>query len=182
LYEARYNPDNSPKNGTYRLGAWYNSERFGDQEIDTSGVSLASPLSNGMPRLHRGDASFYAVVDQPLFGGGPDGFAMFGRAMGAPDDRNLIVTYLDGGITYKSPFKNLFDQTGDTLGFAAAYAPALRHVVSGQRRAIVEFDTVADLEGVGLAVVGRCGISVHRSQTKSVAEPGLFGSTRIKTL
>ena len=129
LYEARYNPDNSPKNATYRLGAWYNSERFAHQEIDTSGVSLASPLSNGMPRLHRGDASFYAVVDQPLFGGGPDGFAMFARAMGAPGDRNLVTTYLDSGITYKSPSKNLFDQTGDTIGFAAAYArigPAAR--------------------------------------------------------
>jgi porin len=38
LYEARYNPDNSPKNGTYRLGAWYNSELFADQAVDTFGV------------------------------------------------------------------------------------------------------------------------------------------------
>jgi len=122
LYQARYNPDNSPKNGTYRLGVWYNSELFADQAVDTLGVSLASPLSNGMPRQHRGNASIYGVVDQPLFGGGPDGFAGFARAMGAPGDRNLVAAYLDGGITYKSPSKNLFDQTGDTTGVAVAYA------------------------------------------------------------
>jgi hypothetical protein len=62
LYEARYNPDNSPKNGTYRLGVWYNSELFADQAVDTLGVSLASPLSNGMPRQHRGNASIYGIV------------------------------------------------------------------------------------------------------------------------
>src|SRR5439155_25800852 len=90
--------------------------------LETMGVSLASPLSNGMPRLHNGDVSFYAIIDQPLFGGGPDGFAIFARAMRAPGDRNLVGTYLDSGITYKNPSKNLFDQTGDTIGFAAAYA------------------------------------------------------------
>ena len=33
--------------------------------------------------------------------------------------------------------------------------PARRHVGGGQRRAVVELDALADLEGVGLAVVGR---------------------------
>ena len=122
FYETRYNPGNSPGNGTYRLGAWYNSEHFADLRLDTMGVSLASPLSNGMPRRHNGDVSFYAIIDQPLFGGGPDEFAIFARAMGAPGDRNLVGTYLDSGITYKNPSKNLFDQTGDTIGVAAAYA------------------------------------------------------------
>jgi porin len=75
-----------------------------------------------MPRRHNGDVSFYAIIDQPLFGGGPDEFAIFARAMGAPGDRNLVGTYLDSGITYKKPSKNLFDQAGDTIGVAAAYA------------------------------------------------------------
>ena len=122
FYETRYNPGNSPRNGTYRVGTWYNSERFADLRLDTMGVSLASPLSNGMPRLHNGDVSFYAIIDQPLFGGGPDGLAIFSRAMGAPGDRNLVGTYFDSGITFKNPSKNLFDQTGDIIGFAAAYA------------------------------------------------------------
>jgi hypothetical protein len=75
-----------------------------------------------MPRQHRGNASIYGIVDQPLFGGGPDGFAGFARAMGAPWDRNLLAVYLDGGITYKSPANNLLGQTGDTTGIAVAYA------------------------------------------------------------
>ena len=28
--EIRYNPDSSDKNGTYRFGGWWNSERFRD--------------------------------------------------------------------------------------------------------------------------------------------------------
>src|SRR5438876_8158317 len=73
-------------------------------------------------RSRCGDDSFYAIIDQPLFGGGPDGLAIFARAMGAPGDRNLVGTYFDSGITYKNPSKNLFDRTGDKIGFAAAYA------------------------------------------------------------
>lgn len=122
IAEVRYNPSNSPKSTTYRLGGWYNSKSFADLEVDTSGGPLASPLSTGLPRQHTGDSSIYAVVDQPLFGDGPDGLAVFARAMAAPSDRNLIDSYFDGGITYKNPSKNLFDQAGDTMGFAVAYA------------------------------------------------------------
>ncbi|HYM71845.1 MAG TPA: carbohydrate porin [Stellaceae bacterium] len=66
LFETRYNPDNSPQNGTYRLGAWFNSERFPDQHFDSAGRSLADPRSTGMPRLLGNDYSVYGIVDQPL--------------------------------------------------------------------------------------------------------------------
>jgi porin len=123
IFETRYNPGNSSKNGTYRIGAWYNTERFADLEVDTTGLPLAGPASTNMPRLHTGNTSLYGIVDQPLFGGDANsGYAVFSRAMGAPGDRNLVDLYLDAGVTYKNPSENLFGKTGDTLGLAVAYA------------------------------------------------------------
>ncbi len=128
LTEMRYHPRNSDGAGTYRLGAWFNSERFADQRFASNGVSLASPASTGRPRLYNGDFSLYAIIDQPLFraGNSDRGLSVFARAMGAPGDRNLVDLYLDGGATYKGIFGD-----GDTLGLAAAYArigPAARRL------------------------------------------------------
>jgi porin len=118
--ELRYNPDGSDQNGTYGFGAWFNSERFRDLRIDTSGLSLASPLSNGMPRLRQNDYSLYALVNQPFLTD-PEahtGFAAFARIMGAPGDRNLVEFYVDGGLTYKGPFGRADDQAGIAIGYA----------------------------------------------------------------
>ncbi|HEX3860887.1 MAG TPA: carbohydrate porin [Stellaceae bacterium] len=124
IYEFRYNPGNLATNATYKFGGWYNSERFADLRLDTNEMSLASPATSGVPRQHTGNFSFYAIIDQPLFGGsvGDHGWAMFGRIMGAPGDRNLVDTYADGGLTYKNGDPNWFGQTGDTVGMAVAYA------------------------------------------------------------
>ena len=120
LFEMRYNPDNSPANGTYRLGAWYNSQPFNDQHVDATGLSLASPASNGVPRLHHGDTSFYAIVDQPIFRtkDSDTGPTLFARVMGAPRDRNLIDLYLDGGVVYKGPFGRSNDMVGLAIGYS----------------------------------------------------------------
>ena len=120
ISELRYNPDSSDEKGTYRGGGWYNSERFRDLHFDTNGTSLASPLSNGQARLHDGNFSLYAVIDQPFLidKNANTSFAAFGRAMGAPGDRNLVDLYLDAGLAYKGPF----GRAGDQVGIAAAYA------------------------------------------------------------
>jgi porin len=122
IFETRYNPDNSPKNGTYRLGAWYNSEKFPDQHFANNGVSLASPLSSGMPRLLANNYSVYAIVDQPIFPAKDEkddtGWNFFGRVMGTPGDRNLVDLYFDTGVEYKGPF----GRPNDTVGLAYGYA------------------------------------------------------------
>jgi porin len=99
--EIRYNPDDSDKNGTYRFGGWWNSERFRDLRLDQNGVSLARPVSNGKPLRHDGDPSVYVNIDQPLLVNDADNtrLAVFARAGIAPGDRNLIDLYIDGGIT-----------------------------------------------------------------------------------
>src|SRR5207248_9892015 len=118
--EIRYNEASSDRNGTYRFGGWWNSERFRDLRLDANGSSLASPASSGRPLQHQGDFSLYGILDQPLLTDEAENprLAVFARAMGAPGDRNLVDLYLDAGLVYKGPFGRAEDQ----LGFAVGYA------------------------------------------------------------
>lgn len=119
ISELRYNPDSSDKNGTYRFGGWYNSERFRDFHLDLNDVSLASP-AHGAPKLHDGDYSLYAVIDQPFLidEAANTSFAAFARVMGTPDDRNLVSLYADAGLVYKGPFGRKDDQAGIAFSYA----------------------------------------------------------------
>jgi len=126
IFETRYNPGNSDKSGTYRVGAWFNSEKFPSQNLASNGVSLASPVSSGMPRLLDNDYSVYGIIDQPIVppkddGSGPVAFA---RAMGAPGNRNLVDFYFDTGLAYKGPFGRKNDQIGLAFGYARISNPA----------------------------------------------------------
>ncbi len=110
--------------GTYKLGAWYNTENFVDQRRDVSGRSLANPtgLAAVIGANRRGDWSFYGVADQLVWrepGTKDQGIGVFARAMGGPGDRNLVNVYLDAGATWKGaiPGRNT-DTVG--LGFALA--------------------------------------------------------------
>jgi len=108
--------------GVYKLGAWYDSERFADQRYDTSGLSLADPASSGNPRQHRGNFSIYGVADQTLWqaeGEEPQALNFFTRIMGAPADRNLISFSLNAGLTLKAP---LPDRDNDTFGLGMGFA------------------------------------------------------------
>ena len=57
----------SPLPGTYKIGAWYDSYGFADQQYDTIGLPLANPNSNGIPAIHHGDFSIYGVMDQTIW-------------------------------------------------------------------------------------------------------------------
>ena len=109
--------------GTYKIGFWYDSERFADQRFDTTGLSLADPASNGMPRQHRGDYSLYAVVDQMVWQD-PDepghNLSLFTRVMGTPQsDRNLVDVGLNAGFNVHAPLPGRDD---DTFGLSMGYA------------------------------------------------------------
>ena len=108
--------------GTYKLGAWYHSGRFADPLHDTTGRSLASPSSNGIPRQYRGDYAVYAVMDQMLWrpdGNKDRGLGVFGLAMAAPDDRNFTSVYVEGGLNWTGPFPG---RAQDVAGLAFGYA------------------------------------------------------------
>jgi porin len=112
-----------PLAGTYKLGVWYDSENFADQEFDNTGLSLANPASTGSPLLHRGDYAFYAVVDQMVWRD-PDEddrtLNVFVRPMGTPlADRNLIDFSLNAGLTLHEP---ILTRDDDTCGIGMGYA------------------------------------------------------------
>ncbi|MDN7674271.1 carbohydrate porin [Burkholderia oklahomensis] len=113
--------------GMYKLGVWYNSERFDDPRYDTNGVSLADPASNGIAATHRGNYGFYAVADQMVWrpsADSPRSLNVFARVMGAPGDRNAVDFALNAGVTLKAPFAG---RDNDTAGLAVSYAKVGSH-------------------------------------------------------
>lgn len=107
--------------GTYKLGMWYHTAQFADQRYGSDGLSLADPASNGTARQHSGNYSVYAVADQLVWENAPDsgqGLAVFGRAMAAPDDRNLLSFSFNGGLSLKGPLPG---RDNDTAGLGVGY-------------------------------------------------------------
>jgi len=118
-----YANQSQPLARTYKLGFWYDTKRFADQEFDSTGLSLANPASAGVPRMHNGNWAVYAVADQMIWVDPeePDrNLNVFIRAMGTPlSDRNLISFSLNAGITFHEPIPHRDD---DTFGIGMGYA------------------------------------------------------------
>ncbi len=105
--------------GSYKLGGYYDSKAFADNE-------------GGSP--HRGDYSIYFVLDQELWhlpGGKDRALSCFARSGIAPADRNTVTFYGDAGLTYKGPFA---PRAQDTLGLAFSHTELSHNLVneSGQ--------------------------------------------------
>ncbi|MDR3439320.1 carbohydrate porin [Telmatospirillum sp.] len=109
--------------GLYKVGVWYDSERFNDLRYDHDGRSLASPNSNGDPLTHRGNLAFYAVADQMVWQSTDQedrAVSLFARIMGTPDDdRNIIDFALNAGVTIHAP---LPERNEDSFGIGIGYA------------------------------------------------------------
>jgi porin len=118
-----YSDDTEPLARVYKLGIWYDTEHFADQEIDNTGLSLANPAGTGIPQQHRGNYSIYATADQLVWADPvePDRtINLFGRVMGTPQvDRNLISFSLNAGLTFHEPILHRDD---DSFGIAMGYA------------------------------------------------------------
>jgi porin len=128
--------ESEPLARTYKLGAWYDSENFADQEYDNTGLSLANSTSTGNPAMHKGDYGIYAVADQMLWHSenlDDRTLNFFTRIMRTPQtDRNLVDSSLNIGLTLHEPF---FARDDDTFGIGAGYA----HV--SNRAASLDSDT-----------------------------------------
>ena len=104
--QYRYNQDKDAKGlaGIWRLGFWHHFGEFDNQRLDANGLSLANPLSTGIPARMRGTSGIYGVVDHQLYrpaGGGPDsGIGVFSRVGFSAPDRNPLEFYLDGGLVF----------------------------------------------------------------------------------
>ena len=85
-------------------------------------MSLASPASNGMPRMHQGNYSVYALADQMVWRPdpkAPQSFDLFARVMAAPPDRNLVSFSADAGATLAAPLPG---RDNDTVGIGLGVA------------------------------------------------------------
>jgi porin len=118
-----YAGQSEPLARTYKLGFYYDTESFADQQFDTAGVSLANPSSNGIPMGHHGNFGIYAVADQLVWVDPHESdrtINLFARVMGAPQaDRNLVTFAMNAGLTFHEPFLHRDD---DTFGIGMGYA------------------------------------------------------------
>ncbi|MDP9085495.1 MAG: carbohydrate porin, partial [Pseudomonadota bacterium] len=108
--------------GKFKIGGWRHFGDFADQRFTVQGVSLASPLSSGVPASLSQDSGIYSVFEQKLYRVGNDddrGIGVFARVSSSPGDRNLIDLYADGGIE----LIGLSDaRPKDKFGIAGGYA------------------------------------------------------------
>jgi porin len=113
--QGKANAD-SPLPGIYKIGAWYDSYKF-DQQTDTIGLPLASPLSNGSPATHHGDFSLYGVMDQMIWRSKDNSSRsvnVFLRPMFTPyQDRNLVSASINAGFALHAP---LHGRDNDAFG------------------------------------------------------------------
>jgi porin len=84
-------------------------------------ISLSA---SGVGAVLKGDWGFYSVLDQQIWklGSGEDaakGAALFLRVAGAPNDRNTIDFYIDGGLSFSGLVPGRSD---DAFGVGLAYA------------------------------------------------------------
>ncbi|MBS9478555.1 carbohydrate porin [Ancylobacter radicis] len=104
--------------GTYRVGAWYNSETYESLSTAANGLSLADPAADG-PLALSGNYALYAIADQQLWQGGGSTLSGFMRAAIAPQsDRSTISFYVDAGLA----LTGLPGRPNDVVGIGLAYA------------------------------------------------------------
>ena len=147
---------------TYKLGFWYDTESFADQQFDNTGLSLANPASNGMPMSHRGNFGIYAVADQLVWVDPHESdrtINLFARVMGAPQaDRNLVTFSMNAGLTFHEPFLHRDDDTfGIGMGFTkvSGSAAALDKATGVLHRRLRPDPRQRDLRGADLPIPGR---------------------------
>ncbi len=113
-----------PLPATYKIGAWYDSENFEDEQVDTLGVPLASPRSNGTPAQKQGNYALYAMADQTIWRSS-DAIRTIGAfariTFTTLQDRNAIVFSVNGGLTLHDPLPGR-DNDVFGVGFGVAQA------------------------------------------------------------
>jgi porin len=112
-----------PLSRVYKIGAWFNSESFADQQYDNTGLSLADPNSHRVPLGHHGNWGFYGTADQMVWVDPAEighNVNLFGRIQVAPQtDRNFVTFALNAGVTLHEPFPH---RDGDTFAIGMGFA------------------------------------------------------------
>ena len=88
--------------GAVKVGGWNHFGTFEHQRFDSGGALIAVTGEPGKPLDN--DWGLYGIIDQLIWrvpgSEDPQGVGIFARVIGAPEDRNLIDFYFDGGLTF----------------------------------------------------------------------------------
>jgi porin len=120
-FQWRYNQDKDSRGlaGQIKIGAYQHFGAFIDERYDANGLPIG--LTGGDPGQLRGNWGVYGVWDQQILKLSEDGsksVGFFVRALGSPEDRNLMNFYIDGGLNFAGLVPNRPD---DVFGIAGAY-------------------------------------------------------------
>ena len=106
--------------GAVKVGGWNHFGTFEDQRFDSGGALIAVTGEPGKPLDN--DWGLYGIIDQLIWrvpgSEDPQGIGIFARFIGAPEDRNLIDFYFDGGFTFTGMIKN---RPNDAFAIGFAY-------------------------------------------------------------
>ena len=106
--------------GAVKVGGWNHFGTFEDQRFDSGGALIAVTGEPGKPLDN--DWGLYGIIDQLIWrvpgSEDPQGVGIFARVIGAPEDRNLINFYFDGGFTFTGMIKN---RPNDAFAIGFAY-------------------------------------------------------------
>ena len=126
MVEGAYNYNQERLAGTVKLGGWNHFGTFEDQRFDFGGNLIAVTGNPGKPLDN--DWGIYGIIDQLIWrvpgSEDPKGVAMFARVIGAPEDRNLIDFYADGGLTFTGMIQSRPD---DAFAIGFAYTGISEH-------------------------------------------------------
>jgi porin len=134
--QYRYNQDKDAAGlaGIWRIGFWHHFGEFDSQRFDQNGLSLANPLSSGIPARLRGADGIYGIVDHQIYrpkGGDKDsGINVFARVGATTPDRNQVELYVDGGITFSGL---LASRPDDKFGATFLYSQISRDAAALDR-------------------------------------------------
>ena len=113
-----YNPDGL--RGIIKVGGWNHFGDFEHMHTDVAGRPIA--ITHDDPHILDGNWGLYGIVDQLIWrvpgSEEPQGVGIFARVIGAPDDRNLVDFYFDGGLTFTGMIPRRPD---DALAVGFAY-------------------------------------------------------------
>jgi porin len=129
MVEGAYKYNQDRLAGTIKIGGWNHFDTFQHQEIDIGGNLIAETGRPGRPLDN--NWGLYGIIDQLIWrvpgSEDPKGVGVFARFIGAPQDRNLIDFYFDGGITFSGMFRRRPD---DAFAIGFAYTGISDHVTA----------------------------------------------------
>ena len=123
--------------GIFKVGAFKDYGDFDSQHFDDTGLSLADPLSSGVPAKRGQNHGAYAILEQQIYqllgGDGEKGITAFARIAGLPSDRNLVDFYVEGGLNFSGLVPG---RPVDVFGIAATYTRISSDAVGLDRDAV----------------------------------------------